>query len=427
VLPFDARRERRNGRDRRRNDHAAPALEGLEGRQLLSYSALGYSLPDLTVSGFAAPVAAWGGPLTVTVDVSNLGASSLIEPPALSPGAPSTADAGPSTVDVFLVNQRGASIRSVKIGSIDVPGVPQNNYVRLDGTFILPAKPKGFPLYNGTVRVFFRVDPDKKLPDVDRTNNGEFGTGSVLLEPALPDLAVVGLDVPPVMQPGDTIQPNIEIANFGTVDTATQGPVLVTLLATTNPELQGASVVATYTIESLHGLSEVPQSKPALGDVNIRKPLNIEVLQGQPVTLPITPGQYSLTVRVDPFNTIREIHELPRGIKSIGRGSLGRPSKQVGPPIPGLPPAGVLTAPSSPFTNPFPNPSFPVNASLLPIQPLQTITSSLSGSPLTLGTHSVVRPKFSLQARSGSTSLPSDGASQAPGSTQLPPGGGAGY
>src|SRR5438105_4542509 len=85
VFAHDARWARRAERVRRRPDRIAP--ERLEGRELLSYSPLGFSLPDLTVTGRAAPIAAYGGPLAVEVDVRNLGASSLIEPLNLEPGA----------------------------------------------------------------------------------------------------------------------------------------------------------------------------------------------------------------------------------------------------------------------------------------------------------------------------------------------------
>ena len=49
MLPWETLRARDDRRARRRTDRTA--LEQLEGRQLLSYSSLGYSLPDLRVSG----------------------------------------------------------------------------------------------------------------------------------------------------------------------------------------------------------------------------------------------------------------------------------------------------------------------------------------------------------------------------------------
>ena len=45
----------------RRTPAGSPTLEQLETRELLAYTPLGFSLPDLTVSGYASTVAAWGG------------------------------------------------------------------------------------------------------------------------------------------------------------------------------------------------------------------------------------------------------------------------------------------------------------------------------------------------------------------------------
>ena len=82
MLPWEPRSARRQPRARRRN--VSTALESLEERQLLSNTPLGYSLPDLHVTGSASPVAAWGGTLTTTVVVQNLGASTMINPAAMS-------------------------------------------------------------------------------------------------------------------------------------------------------------------------------------------------------------------------------------------------------------------------------------------------------------------------------------------------------
>jgi hypothetical protein len=344
-------------------------LERLEGRELLAFSPVGFSLPDLAISGFAAPVAAWGGPFAVTVDVRNQGASSMIEPLNLAPGSSSTADAPATIVQVFFSKSMKSSSPKVMVGQFAVPSIPQNTSLRITEDFAaLPAAPPGFPVFNGKVFVSFVVGAGNTLTDSDQTNNGAFAPQPVQIEPPLPDLAVVGLDVPPVIQPGDTIQPNIEIANFGTVDTAPQGPVLVALVASPTHNFRRATVIATYTIETLHGLSEVPQTSPALGDVNIQPPLNIETLVGQPVTLPTSPRTYFLSVVVDPGHNIRQINQLGRSFsRLLGAAPVAPIIHQVGPPIPFLPPAGVLSAPSSPTTNPFPLPSFPVNTTALPL------------------------------------------------------------
>ena len=80
----DDRRPSRDDRPRRRPNRVV--VEGLEDRQLMAYSPFGYSLPQLSVTGYAAPTAAYGGQLAVDVTVENQGASTLIEPTHLTPG-----------------------------------------------------------------------------------------------------------------------------------------------------------------------------------------------------------------------------------------------------------------------------------------------------------------------------------------------------
>jgi len=341
------------------------SIERLETRELLAFSPLGFSLPDLSIDGFAAPVAAWGGPLAVSVDVKNLGASSMVEPFNLYPGAPSTADSGPALVDVFLVKGNPAKSVGFLIGQINVPDVPQNTSLRLSTTCTLPARPPGFPAFGANFNVVFRVAQNSDhAPEQDFTNNAAVAPQPVLLEPPLPDLFAIGLDVPPVMQPGDTIQPNIEIANFGAADSAPQGSFQVLLVATAKRSFTGGfSVLASYTVDSASPLSLVPQTQTVLGDANINLPANIQVLKGANVVLPIFPHKYFLTLVVDPNHSILQIKDLGTAFHGVGHSI--RPIVNVGPPLAGLPPAGVLTSPSSPATNPFPDPAFPVTGSVV--------------------------------------------------------------
>ena len=65
MLPRESRNPRGQRRARRQTD--VSALESLEKRTLLSFSTLGYSLPDLTITGEAGPRAAWGGTIDVSV------------------------------------------------------------------------------------------------------------------------------------------------------------------------------------------------------------------------------------------------------------------------------------------------------------------------------------------------------------------------
>ena len=78
MLPRESRIQRLNRRARRRTD--LTALEVLEERTLLSFSNLGYSLPDLRISGEAGPRAAWGGTIVVSAYLQNIGASTTTEP-----------------------------------------------------------------------------------------------------------------------------------------------------------------------------------------------------------------------------------------------------------------------------------------------------------------------------------------------------------
>ena len=363
MLRNDGRRPRRNGGTQRRRTLAW--VESLEGRQLLATSALGFSQPDLTVSGFAAPVAAWNGPLAVSVDVRNIAAATYVDPLNLPPGSPTTADGGPATVQVFITNGNPHTFRGVEIGSFTVPSIPSNSSIRLNETLTMPSQLPHFPIFGGRVYVQFVVSQDPNTtPEANPANNSSVAPRPVVIEPALPDLYAVGLIAPPVMQPGDTIEPNIEIANFGTVDSATQGPFQVLLVATTKRNsLFGASVLASFTVQSLTPLSEVASTNAVLGDVDNDVAPNIDVLNAPPITLPLTPSKYFLTVVVDPGNQVFQLKNFSRSIRrNLLPDQAITPIVQVGPPQRFLPPASGLNQPaSSQASNPFPDPAFPVN------------------------------------------------------------------
>jgi hypothetical protein len=338
---MESRRTRRSGRDRRRPDIAA-LVEGLEPRQLLATAVLGTSLPDLTISGFAAPVASWGGALSITVNLQNIGSSQVIEPLALAPGSTSSADAGTSTVFVYAVRSPHTGLKgAVIVGQLSAPAVAQNALVQFTQTITLPQRPAGFPGDGGKVFLVLKANANTDFPESDLTNN--FSTPiPVLIEAPLPELAVVGLDVPPVMQPGDTIQPNIRIANLGPADTAIQGPVQVALVASTTPTFnKGSSIVALYSVANVPSQSLSPSQGALFGDANLNPQGNIVTIAGAPVTLPATPGISFLGVVVDPFNQLKQLSNVPQFVRPRNPFSL---SHKVGPPIAGLPPAGVDVA-----------------------------------------------------------------------------------
>lgn len=358
MVPIDGRL----ARDRRaRRGLGLVSPERLETRDLMAFTSLGFSLPDLVVSGYAGPVATYGGPIAVTVDVRNLGASSIVEPLNLAPLAPSSANAGPFSVGVYMSKTPQFTRSSVLVGKIAFPtGLTQNNEAVVTSQFTLPTQPTGFPNLGGKVYLNFVVDSDQQVREMDKTNNVSTPY-SVLLSPALPQLDAIGLELPPVMRAGDTIQPNIKIANYGTVSTNLQAPVLVQLLASLDPTFgPGDSVVASFTIDNILPVSQAPTRNLVLGDANIDDPPNVRTVAGPIVTLPATPSQYFIGLRVDPNEQIRQILDL-RGPRS----PLLEELRTVGPPS-GLPPAGVLSAPAL-ITNNFPIPPFGLLTSNNPV------------------------------------------------------------
>jgi hypothetical protein len=353
-------------------------VERLEPRALLAWSPLGFSLPDLTVQGLAAPVASYGGPLTVTVEVDNLGSSTMTEPLSLQPGATSSADAPPSQVGVFLGRSPHFGPGAVRVGTVDIPAIPQKGVAIVTDTLTLPARTRNLPPNGGTAFVFFRVDDGRQVVEADETNNIQRRGVPVRMAVGLPDLFAVGLDTPPTLQPGDAIQPTIQLANYGTVDPAAQGTFDVQLVLSTDRNFgPGDVILQTFTVDSVPPLSAVPMRNVVLGDVNIDQPENIiSLTPDAPLTLPSGPAQYFLGVIVDPDNRIREISEVGRPFSS----ELD-PIRPVGPPIPGLPVAGVVTSPS-PATNLFPIPPFgPIPSLLNP--PIETTAAAVAPSVAT--------------------------------------------
>ncbi|MCA1685713.1 MAG: hypothetical protein LC745_06940 [Planctomycetia bacterium] len=327
-------------------------MECLEERQLLAYSPLGTSLPQFAITGFASPAASWGGPLTVTVDISNVGSSTILEPLALAPGSVSSADAAASVVGVFASNNpqfRGA----VEVGTVDVPALAQNSFQRLTQTITLPNRPTGFPGDGGRIYIAFETNATNTVFQANTTHNVSKPV-RVAIEAPLPELRTVGLDLPPVMQPGDTVQPNIRITNIGTADTNLQGPVQVALVAsTTRSFTSGSSIVGLYTVDNVPSISQTSTRGLALGDANQTPPANVVTVTGSIVTLPATPRTYYLGVVIDPSNQLKELSKVPASTRNQTRFELIR---RVGPPIRNLPPAGVLVNGGPTLVPAFPNP-----------------------------------------------------------------------
>ena len=375
MLPWESRRTRRNGRAGLQPGRQA--LERLETRELLAYTPLGYSLPDLTVSGYTSTVASWGGPLTVTLNVRNLGASTLPEPTALQPGATSQANAQPTSVAVYVSRRPHPSGKNaVLVGLINTPEINQNDVIQLTQTLTLPSQPKGFPSDGGKVFVSFKVNPMGTVNESDYTNNFATSKQPVLIEAPFPELVVTAVDFPPVIQPGDTIAPTIRIANLGPASTAIQGPVTVELVASTTRKFtSGSSVVGTYTVTNIPGISQVSSGTTIVGDTNLNPQNNTVTITSAPVTLPVTPKVYFIGVVIDPNHTIKQIRTIGGG--GTPSNALSLP-QQVGPPIAGLPAAGVVFPGGGANNLPFPYPPNVIPSATPPTNPQTGVKACLT-------------------------------------------------
>ena len=354
MLPRESRIQRQLRRARRRTDLTAP--ERLEERTLLSFSNLGFSLPDLTIRGEAGPRAAWGGNIVVSAYLQNLGASTTTEPLSQA-GATDTqaagslyssasaADAPVSTVQVLITPTSKSLKGAVSLGTISAPPLEQNSVEQLSSPFTLPSRPAGFAGTGGKFFVWFVANSTKNFPEANVNNNLSKPVPVQITGQPLPELRVVGLAVPSRMQPGDTINPVIVVQNLGTADTSAQGPVTVDLVeSVTKSFTLGSQVIATYTINDLPGVSGTPTKGNfrTFAKQILAPPINVVSLGGQEVTLSTSPGTFFLGVVIDPQGTINQLSLPKNSFQAI---------HVVGPPIKTLPPANFA---SNGTTAPFP-------------------------------------------------------------------------
>jgi hypothetical protein len=334
-------------------------LERLEARELLAFSDLGFSLPDLIITGEAGRTAAWGGTISVSGFLQNIGASTITEPFQQAPPsqveeamqnpqrATSTADAPNTTIAVFLSPHRHSLKGSVLLTTFNAPSASQNSVNAFAPTpFPLPSRPRGFPGSGGTFYIRLMANSSGTAFEANPENNISSAIPVKVVGRALPEVRAIALGVPPVMQPGDTISPTIQVENFGTAPAAN---VQVALVASVTPTFTIGSVIIlpVTTIANIPALSEAPTMGNAatFGEQNLLPPSNVVTYTMSPVTLPTTPGTYFLGVVVDPNGNLTQL-SLPRNaLEQI---------HIVGPPIGHLPPAGVVSGPN---TEPFPNPA----------------------------------------------------------------------
>jgi len=317
------------------------ALERLESRELLAFSNLGFSLPDLIISGQAGPVAAWGGTISLSGFVQNIGASTITEPTQQAPGSSSTSDAPVTSIAVYLSPHRHSLRGSILLTNVPAAPVGQNSVEPFTTAPItLPSQPKGFPGGGGTFYIRLRANASGTALEANPENNISRPIPVKVVDRALPKLRVIALGVPPQMQPGDTISPTIEVENFGTAGTLAQGSVDVALVASVTPSFTvGSTIILPLTTIStdITALSDTPTGgNPAtFGEQNLVPPGNVATFTMAPVTLPTSPATYFLGVVVDPYGKLNQL-SLPRNaLEQI---------HLVGPPIGHLPPAGVVSA-----------------------------------------------------------------------------------
>ena len=165
------------------------------------------------------------GSIAVTVDVSNLGQSSIPEPLNQLPGSTSTADAGPSQVAVYFTSRVHATFgQRILLGTIDVPAIPQNRLARSPGSSPSRPGPAGLP-----------GDRPERLPDRrDRPDPASSATSTGPTTPSArprrscwcPGPPRIAGDRPGVAagaQPRRLGLPQVKVANYGAAPTAAPG------------------------------------------------------------------------------------------------------------------------------------------------------------------------------------------------------------
>ncbi len=332
----------------------------------MAYSAFGYSLPQLSVTGYAAPVAAYGGPLSIDVRVENIGASSEVEPTHLAPGSVTDADSGPTTVEIYASPRSSGTAKQVLIDTVSIPSIVQNSQYESVETIALPSRPSGFPGNGGKLYLTFVVDNDQSVLQSSNAGNIYRDPTPVAITDPLPDLQVVGFDVPSQLEPGDVIAPTIRIANLGAGNPASQGPVLVQLIASLDTTYgPGDAVVGQYAITSLPGISGVPTQGSIANDANVIITPNENDFTFGPIKLPSTPGFYHLGVKIDPYHAINQTYGPNSSLSDL---------INVGP-------ADAFSTPSTQVATSAGLPVFPnLPSSLLTIIPVTTTTGTTTGT-----------------------------------------------
>jgi hypothetical protein len=349
-------------RARRRTNLAAP--ERLESRELMAASPLGFSLPELTITGSAGGKAAWGGSLGIVATVVNVGTSTITNPIAQAPGSSTTADAPESTVAVVITPRRSMA-HAVTIGTFESPAVPQNSIRQIAETLTLPSRPAGFSGAGGKFFIHLIVNSTSSVVVASREGETSAPIAVHVARAALPELRATSLFVPSTLSPGDTIVPTISITNEGTAPTSQ--PVEVALVASTTKSFTvGSSIIALYEItSSIPAASQVASGGVITAFATTTTLNNTFTFTGPAVTLPVSPAKYYLGVVVDPYGQITQLSLPKNAFEQI---------MTVGPNTSGLPPAGVISTANS---NPFP---LPASGTFIGLNPTLATSNAISGT-----------------------------------------------
>ena len=256
-----------------------------------------------------------------------------------------TADAPRSTISV-VITPRPHSGRAITIGTFEAPGVSQNSLEQIDQAFTLPARPRGFSGAGGKFFVHLVVNSDGKVLESNYANDIGPAQPVKIASQALPELRATDLELPAYLSPGDTIQPEITIVNYGTAYSGE--PVQVALVASTTPSFTvGSSIIALYSIaDNIPPASAVSVSGTIAAFNQTLSPLdNAFTFTAPAVTLPTSPNKYYIGVVVNPYGLINQLSLPKNPLAEI---------QTVGPNTSGLPPAGVVSTANS---NAFPLPA----------------------------------------------------------------------
>src|SRR5262249_39154225 len=153
----------------------------------------GFSLPDLIVSGTAGPRAAWGGTLSVSGFVQNIGASTITEPTQQAPGASSTADAQDTTIAIYIAPRRHSLKGAILLATLPVSPILQNSVGPTISGFesapiMLPPRPAGFHGRGGTFYVRLVANSSGTAYETNPENNISRAIPVKIVGRALPEL-----------------------------------------------------------------------------------------------------------------------------------------------------------------------------------------------------------------------------------------------